>query len=316
MKGYTMTASNWRGGRKMTGTFSEVIKAYRLSSAYKNLATATRRNYDSALNKADIVLGHISKQEIRPSLVQRFLDTMDRTPGNQTIARTALQCVEKYAIVRDLLPQHITTGTEVVGSDGGHEPWPDDLVLLAEKHCRPDIARVITLASNTGQRGSDVVRMSYADLATNDGLPGINVIQRKTGVRLWVPFTPQLSAAMEAWDRPPGYIGPFVLKKNGKPYSRADLSERWHYERNHNPELAPIKEAGLVLHGLRATAIVRLRKAGASVMQICDMVGLSEPMVARYCRLADKTDRAVAAVHFLRGTPSEQAVQKSKGFVS
>jgi len=60
---------------------------------------------------------------------------------------------------------------------------------------------------------------------------------------------------------------------------------------------------------LRATAIVRLRKAGASVMNICDMVGLSEPMVARYSRLADKTERALAAVHFMERTPREQPKQ-------
>ena len=70
-----------------------------------------------------------------------------------------------------------------------------------------------------------------------------------------------------------------------------------------NEALAPLREAGLVLHGLRATAVVRARKAGASVLQIASMFGMSEPMVARYSRLAEQEEMALAAVHYLDRTP-------------
>lgn len=282
--------------RIMAGTFAHVIRQYQASATYKDLAASTRRNYDGVLRIAEDALGAFSIQQIRPSVVQSFLDGLAETPGKQTIARTALKAMEKYALVRDLLLYPITTGTQVVGTDGGHEPWTDAQVRLAEQYARPDLARVITLAVNTGQRGSDVVRMCASDIEVHHGHPGINVIQRKTGVRLWVPFTPELIEAMKGWEKRPG---PFVLKPNGRPYTRELLSWHWNHERDNNPALLPLKQAGLVLHGLRATAIVRLRKAGASVMNICDMVGLSEPMVARYSRLADKTERALAAVHFL-----------------
>lgn len=297
--------------RIMAGTFANVIRQYQGSAAYKDLAPSTRRNYGSVLRIAEEAIGGFSVQQIRPSVIQSFLDGLADTPGKQTIARTAIKAVEKFALVRDLLLFPISTGTEVVGSDGGHEPWTDEQVRLAETHARTDLARVITLAVNTGQRGSDVVRMCASDVEVNHGHPGINVIQRKTGVRLWVPFTPDLIAAMATWEKRPG---PYVLKPNGKPYTRELLSWHWNHERDNNPALLPIKAAGLVLHGLRATAIVRLRKAGASVMNICDMVGLSEPMVARYSRLADKTERALAAVHFMDRTPRERPPQTIKGF--
>lgn len=290
----------------MAGTFAHVIRQYQNSATYKALAVSTRYNYDSVLRIAEDALGAFSVQQIRPSVVQSFLDGMAETPGRQAVARTALKAVEKYALVRDLLLYPITTGTQVVGIQGGHEPWTDAQVKLAEDKARPDLARVVTLAVNTGQRGSDVVRMCASDLETHHGHPGINVIQRKTGVRLWVPFTPELIDAMATWEKRPG---PYVLKPNGRPYTRELLSWHWNHERENNKDLAEIKEAGLVLHGLRATAIVRLRKAGASVMNICDMVGLSEPMVARYSRLADKTERALAAVHFLDRTSGERPTQ-------
>jgi predicted transcriptional regulator len=60
-----------------------------------------------------------------------------------------------------------------------------------------------------------------------------------------------------------------------------------------------LKEAGLVLHGLRATAVVRLRRAGATTGQIAGMVGMSENMVNRYCRFSVQRENALAAVHYL-----------------
>jgi hypothetical protein len=104
-------------------------------------------------------LGTVSLQEIRPALVQAFMDGIADRPGKQGAAMRALQQLEKWAIVRDFLPRPITTGVEIGHSDGGHIPWTDEQVAAAERHCRADLARVVTLAANTGQRGSDLVLM-------------------------------------------------------------------------------------------------------------------------------------------------------------
>jgi hypothetical protein len=84
------------------------------------------------------------------------------------------------------------------------------------------------------------------------------------------------------------------------------LSWHWNDVRDNNSKLKPLKEAGLVLHGLRATAVVRARKAGATDLQIASMYGMSVPMVSRYSRLADQSDMALAAVHFLDRTAQER----------
>jgi predicted transcriptional regulator len=54
--------------------------------------------------------------------------------------------------------------------------------------------------------------------------------------------------------------------------------------------------------------VVRLRMSGASELQISDMVGMSEAMVVHYCRLYNKSERALAAVHYLDGTTRERAL--------
>ena len=53
---------------------------------------------------------------------------------------------------------------------------------------KEDFQRAVLLARYTGQRQTDVLRMSPNDI--EDG--GINVVQQKTGKELWVPLHPGL----------------------------------------------------------------------------------------------------------------------------
>lgn len=295
------------------GTFAGVIRAYLASPKFAGLSENTKIDYRRHLALAELpeTLGLVSVERIRPSLVQAFLDGLADLPAKQRHARVALKAVEKFALVRDLLPWPITTGTEAPGGDGGYEPWPDALVQLAEREARPHIARVITLGANTGQRGSDLVRMTWADLEEYEGRLGINITQKKTGVQIWIPMTQELQAAVRSWDRRPA---PLLLREDGHPWTRGQLSSAWLRERDGNPVLAPIAEAGLCLHGLRSTAVVRLRRSGATTGQIAAMVGMSEGTVNRYCRLSIQRENAIAAVHHLdkRTNPERGSVTPIK----
>jgi integrase len=279
-------------------SFAAVINAFLASPKLKSLAPATQqviRRYLLQAQHPD-TLGAYPAAVMRPALVQAFLDGYADKPGAQQMARSGLKMVEKWALVRDLIAQPITTGTEVVGSDGdGHEPWTDAQVAIAEAHARPDIARIVTLAANTGQRRSDLYKMRWTDIEVIDGRPGIHVKQKKTKVQIWIPMTQPLMAAIETWEKRPS---PLLMKDSGGPWrNEIEISEAWTRERDRNPQLGPC--AGLVLHGLRATACIRLRRAGATESQISAMVGLSIGMVGRYCRRADQKKNAMAAVVYL-----------------
>jgi integrase len=188
--------------------------------------------------------------------------------------------------VRDLLPYPITTGTEAPGGTGGYGPWDDEQVKLAERTLKPYLARVITLGANTGQRGSDLVKMRWSDIEEYEGRPGINVTQKKTGLVIWVPFTQEFIKAIATWERRPTFI---LLKEDDTPWTREQLSDHWLRARDTKPALAPLKEA----------AVVRLRRSGATTGQIASMVGMSEVMVNRYCRKSVQRENALAAVHYL-----------------
>lgn len=310
-----MPLDKLRIGKIVPGTFAHVIRKFMASGAFTTKAESTMRNWGNALRLAEEEggLGGCSVQVIRPAIIQCFLDGLSHFPGKQSVAYTALKAVEKFAVVRDLVPIPFMTGTQIIGSDGGHEPWPDAFISLAEQYAAPNLAKAVILALHTGQRGSDTVRMGMSDIeekicpTTGIYRRGLNVIQQKTGRRLWVPFlSAEFEATVMSWERRPG---PFYVNPKGLPYTRPSLSTAWNRERDGNEALKPLSEAGMVLHGLRATAIVRARKRGLSDLQISNVYGMSPPMVGRYSRLADQGDMAMAAIHFLDRTGGERVTE-------
>src|SRR5262249_45592966 len=82
---------------------------------------------------------------VRPALIQGYLDGWDDKHGKPGAALAACKALERWAVVRDLLPRQIPIGVETGKPQGGHIPWSDAQVALAEKHVRPDLARAITL---------------------------------------------------------------------------------------------------------------------------------------------------------------------------
>lgn len=272
-------------------SFAAVIHAYVFSPKFASYAPSTQKLWGAELRYAEHPdrLGGVPIKEIRPSIVQAFLDGLVDRPSKQEVAYSALKQLEKWAILRDLLPRSITTGCEVEGSDGGHIPWTDAQVILGQQQASQELARVITLAANTGQRGSDLVKMRWSDIEAFEGHPGINVVQKKTKQRVWVPFTRELITEIGKWERRPGFI---LERPSGGPWAtRGALTWAWWVERQRHSELAE-----LVLHGLRGTACVRLLRAGNNTRQIADRIGMSEKMVNRYTRFSEQQQNALAAL--------------------
>lgn len=300
--------------RKITPeSFASIIRDFMASPNFMRNAAATQKSWRNELVLAQSLLGEISNHEIRPSLVQGFLDALAETPGKQKVALTALKQVDKWALIRDRLTTPCAYGCEVIGCDGGHIPWTDEQVALGERYAGDGFRRVITLAANTGQRLSDFVRMCWNDIETFDGRVGITVRggQKKTKRSQWVPLTQELAAAMATWDRRPG---PILLTPAGAPWNPVSISTRWARERAANPDLEPLRAVefegrtkALTLHGLRGTACVRLLRAGANTRQIADCVGMTEATVKGYTRFSEQRQNAIAAVHHLDRTTIERA---------
>jgi integrase len=287
---------------KYEKTFGAVVREYIASPHFRNLATSTKNSYSRLLEIAVAALDRFDVATLRPKLIQGYLNGFSDRPGQQRCAKVALLALHKWAVVEDFLPPEMMRGVKTLASDGAHEPWSDVHVEVAERvlaYPRPDLARLITLGANTGQRASDLIKMRWGDIETYDGVPGINVRQQKTGKILWIPMTDELEAAIASWPRGTP-AAPLVTKRDGEAYTRNQLSVQWYRVRASMPALGEHERLGLSFHGLRSTAVIRLRRKNLREPLIADMVGMSPIMVHRYCRRAEQRENALEAVRTLR----------------
>jgi integrase len=282
------------------GSFYELCQRFVTSDVFRGYAEGTQLLWARELRFACApnCLGDISVAEVRPALVQGYLDGWVDKPGKQQNALRAIKALTVWAVVRDLLPRDITLGVRTGRPKGGHIPWSDRHVEIGETHARRDLAQVITLGATTGQRISDLVKMCWTDIRVINGQPGIDVRQKKTHKkareRTWVIIDDRLAAAMATWERQPG---PILRRLDGQPWGRSSLlTLAWRHELNRNPDLAEHKELRLVLHGLRGHCCTRLARVGLNDRQIANIVGMSVENVENYTKLSAQEQNALAAI--------------------
>ena len=133
--------------------FASLIENFISSPQFQALAKNTKALWTHELRQAAHLdaLGIYSLKEIRPALVQKYLDGLHGRPGKQAAALTAIRALNKWARVRDLLPSSIVDGVATGRPGGGHIPWTAAQVAAAERDCRADLARAIVLGANTAK---------------------------------------------------------------------------------------------------------------------------------------------------------------------
>lgn len=267
-----------------TGSIGSALDLYLTSPQFLSLAQGSRELYGRSLEVARRAWGTLPVTGIRPVHVRAMMDQMSSTPSKANNFLIALRTFGTWCRVRDIMQTSICEGVKPFQIGGGHKPWTDEQIAAAKERLTGGVRRAVILALYTGQRGSDLVRLGPESLDEN----GFRLTQRKTGREVWCPIVPELAAEMDTWERE---RGPYVRGRNGRPIARPALDLNFREQVKHIPELQ-----GVTLHGLRATAVVRLRRLGLSTAQIQDIVGLSLQMIERYSRFADKKASGKAAL--------------------
>lgn len=265
-------------------TVDALVDAYKTSPKYLNLSPGSKQQYDQALKTVLAAWGALPARGLRPVHVQAVMDGLSETPGKANTFLGGLRALSSWAFARGLIDQSITQGVQPYEATGGHKPWTPAQIKAAKEKLTGMIRRGVMLYLYTGQRGSDVVTLGPTKV--DEG--GFSLVQKKTGREVWCPILPELAAEMATWEKVPG---PYLRQPSGVPYSRSRFSMHFDDARATIPELK-----GATLHGLRATAVVNLRRSGLSTAQISDCIGMSIPMIERYCRFADKKASGKAAL--------------------
>jgi integrase len=266
-----------------TTTVSFVIDQY-LAVASESIEPATLYHYKRSLQIAKEAWGHANIAALRPAHVKELIDGLAATPSKANHVLGTLKTLSAWARVKDLTHQSFTEGVKAYKLSGGHRPWTDEQIAVALAKLTGVVRRGFLLYLYTGQRGSDIVRLGWSDI--DEG--GFNLKQAKTGVEVWCPIVPELATEMAAWPKQPG---PFIKQASGQPYHRKLYWKHFTEAIEAIPELSEV-----TLHGLRCTAVIRLRRAGLSTGQIGDIVGMSLGTITRYCRFADRKLSGKAAL--------------------
>ncbi|MEW6121599.1 MAG: tyrosine-type recombinase/integrase [Pseudomonadota bacterium] len=273
------------------GTIDRLISDYFASPDYLALKVQTRRAYRLVIERwvRDEKIGHRPVRGLRRDHIQKMMAKRNETPGAANDLLKKIRLLMHFAIDAKMRTDDPTLRLKRFAS-GEFHTWTDDEIATFEARW-PVGSRERTafaLLLYTGQRRSDVVKMSWRDV--DGGI--IRVIQQKTGVRVWIPLHPALLSALAASAR--DHIA-ILTTAYGKPFSTAGFG---------NWMAATIGEAKLpdecVTHGLRKAAARRLAEAGCSANEIASITGhktLAE--VERYTKEADRMRLAKAAIERL-----------------
>jgi integrase len=275
---------------EVVGTVNAAIDGY-LASAANTVGEETLYNYGRSLSIARTAWGKLPIAGVRPAHVLKIMEGLSATPGKANNFLSAMKLLSGWARTQDLIDKSMVEGVKAYKLTGGHKPWTAEQIAAAKRELKGVVRRGIMLYLYTGQRGSDIVRLgpTYVDDGGFD--LSFERAQQKTKREVWCPILPELAAEMESWPRRPG---PYIVQDSGAPYTRNLFWDHFDQARENIPELANV-----TLHGLRCTAVIRLRQAGLSVPQISDIVGMSLASVQRYCRFADRKESGKAALVML-----------------
>jgi enterobacteria phage integrase len=275
------------------GTFGRLVQDYLRSPDYLRLTASTQRSYRSVIERLVETenIGHRLVREMTREHVKRIVSKRAATPGAANDTLKKLKVLLNFAIDGGLRGDNPASRIKKFAA-GEFHTWTDQEISTFESHwpVGTTARTAFALLLFTGQRRSDVVRMTRDDVQDN----AIRVVQGKTGMKLWVAIHPALAEILAACDVREGEI---LRTAFGKPFTSNGFG---------NFMADKIAAAGLpdrcVTHGLRKAAARRLAEAGCSANEIAAITGhatLAE--VSRYTKAAEQKRLARTAIERLPG---------------
>lgn len=179
--------------------------------------------------------------------------------------------------------------------------WPDKVYDAAIATAKPHLVEIITGLRYSGQRGSDLVDMRWDDF---DGRR-INVVQQKTGERIWLSCPAPLKQMLDTMVR---HDEVYIFTNNWKrPYKHAGTLGT----AIRNLVQKKLGFTDYSMHGLRKNAGMELALAGCTVPEIMAVLGHQSPKMAIfYVKQASKVSLGETATTKLDAYHAERGVQR------
>lgn len=255
-----------------SATFADCIKAYIDSTQFKQLATATQRNYLNAIATSENIeiaytFGHMPPNDITPPDIQRFMDAWAVTPHKANTMLAVLTNIFNWNIARGhiLIDNPCKTIKKYSSKQGGHYVSDADYFAFFDYLINNGYhahAYAMALQYLCGARQQDVLRLLRNPPTNPDEKDsyllerGIYIYQQKTGkrqVKLWNDDLLNIVQAALAL-RDSRYV---ICRKDGERYTRGGFNTIWNRQQRDAIEQGVISRR-FGNHGMK-------RKAGSDI---------------------------------------------------
>lgn len=259
-----------------------LIQEYRRSSAFRQLAQATRRNKERYFSLFSERFKELDVSELTRADVYAMQEDFGDSPGKANTAVAQLGVLLGYGMERGFCAENVAANIRRLKS-GSHLAWPQHVIDLALKHASPMVRLAIVTGLETGQRIGDCLRITREQL--EGGL--VELVQQKTGARVFVPVTKRWLEEIALLPAK----GPTILYScYGRPFKTPDTLQA-----EIRTLLKVLGFPKYTFHGLRKNATNRLAESGLTPFEIGAVTGMTLPTVVHYTREVDNRRLAMAA---------------------
>lgn len=302
-------ASGERPTRAKQGSFQALADAWtgaahsEPSHEWQRLAANTQRNYRTALRRILAAWGDLPVRLLSSRHVLELRDAHADTPAAANTMLTALASMLDWSIPRDWRADNPCDKVEPFRQSTPWAAWSLDAIETWKDYACPELRRAMMLALYTGQRRSDLILMTWADV--DQGV--IQVVQeggdegqKKTGKKVWVPLHRDLRAELATAPRTSTRI---LVGDRGRPYTLESFKTAWQRQQE-CIDLVTGECHGLVLHGLRKSAVCFLLDAGCSEQEVEAITRQSREMIRHYAADLNRQRLARSAIARWENTSS------------
>lgn len=262
--------------------FKAVISAYKASADFKKLADSTKRNWLRCLDEIGAYFGALRiaqfdrPEKIRP-IIRRWRNKWADKPRTADYHMQVLSRLCAYAV--DPMGQLGSNPCEGIkqlySTDRSEIIWQPDDIKQLKTECAVEIGHAVDLASHTGLRMGDLLRLSWSHVGEN----AITISTGKSRHRRTaiIPLYDELRAVLAAIpQRSPviltnSFKRPWTENSFGSAFNRAKID-------------AKLNERDLHFHDLRGTAVTKFYVAGIPERAIAEIMAWEEATVARIIR--------------------------------
>ena len=201
------------------GTFRWLVKLYRCTELYGNLAAKTQRSYEQGIalleawskDRGDPPIAGLQTRHVREML------SAIEAPAMRHLAYRTLRLLLSFAVAEGHLERNPARGLRIRGSQPREIYWTAEqveaFIRAAGTSERPSLALAVQLGVNLGQREGDVLRLAWSQYENGS----FTLRQRKTGRLVTIPASTELwDALANAPQRSPTIV---ISEATSQPYS-------------------------------------------------------------------------------------------------